>query len=60
MLKSFEKVLTKDGILVVLTAQKELFEETINRFSGTLTLVGKYNTLVSGQKAAVYKIEHLN
>lgn len=60
MLRSFERVLTKGGILVILTAQKELFEKTIKKFSGALVLVNQYNTLVSGQKAAVYKLRKIS
>ena len=56
MLTEFRRVLKPNGILVVLVAKKELFESIVNKFSDKFTLVKKYTTLVSGQKAGVYKI----
>lgn len=57
MVKEFLRILKKDGLMVILTAQKELFEKILKQFSGKLLVVKRYNTLVSGKKAAIYKIK---
>ncbi len=54
MLKEFHRVLKSDGILVLLLANKELFEEILESKKDKFNLLSKYNTLVSGQKAAIY------
>lgn len=59
MLKSFSGVLKNGGLMVILMGQKELFESVLGEFSG-LKLLGKYDILVSGKKAAIYKIKKLN
>lgn len=56
MLTEFNRVLKRDGLLVVLVGKKELFETVLSKFSKTLMLVKRFDTLVSGQKAGVYKI----
>lgn len=56
MLIQFYRVLKMNGLLVVLTAQKELMEGLLGTFAGGLKLEEKYGTLVSGKKAGVYKI----
>lgn len=55
MLEEFIRVLKPGGLMVVLMGQKELFEKILEKFP-ELKLVEKYNILVSGKKAAVYKI----
>ena len=55
MLKEFIRLVKSNGLLVILTAQKELFENLLNTFS-QFELVGKYDVLVSGKKAAIYKM----
>lgn len=60
MLKQFLRVLKHDGIMVILTAQKELIEELLSKFEGRLKLEEKYTTLVSGKKAGVYKIRKID
>lgn len=55
-LKEFTKVLKSGGLMIILTAQKELFERVLKNFS-ELQLVEKYNLLVSGKKAAIFKIK---
>lgn len=59
MLKQFHRVLRRDGIIVILTAQKELTENLLGKFEGKLKLEEKYGTLVSGKKAGVYKIRKI-
>jgi len=55
MLTEFERVIKVGGILVILTAQKELFEKLIQENSN-FQLESKYNILVSGKKSGVYKL----
>jgi 23S rRNA G2445 N2-methylase RlmL len=55
MLQEFSRVLRPDGLLIILIGQKELFEEVLKRLR-SFTLVKRYNILVSGKKAAIYKI----
>lgn len=54
------RILKKEGILVVLTAQKDIFEELISKYNEKLFLEKKYSTLVSGKKASVYKIKKIS
>ncbi|QQS38395.1 hypothetical protein IPM62_03345 [Candidatus Woesebacteria bacterium] len=60
MLKQFHRVLKADGIIVVLTAQKELIENLLEKYPSRLILENKYTTLVSGKKAGVYKIRKIS
>ena len=57
MLKEFGRVLMPKGLLILLTAQKELFENLINQ-SKSYKLLEKYNILVSGKKASIYKLQN--
>jgi len=56
MFNEFIRVLKPNGLMVILMGQKELFAEIISGFP-ELKLVENYNILVSGKKAAVFKIE---
>lgn len=58
MFKEFVRVLKPNGAIVLLTAQKELLERLLGKFP-TLSLEVKYDTLVSGKKASIYKIKHI-
>ncbi len=60
MLKEFSRLLRKDGVLVLLTAQKELMEALLNKFTNELNLIKRYDTLVSGKKAGAYKIRKVS
>jgi tRNA (guanine6-N2)-methyltransferase len=51
----FDRILVKGGIIVVLTGQKELFEAILDKFP-QFDLQNKYDILVSGKKAGIYKI----
>lgn len=55
MFNEFVRLVKPNGLLVILTAQKELFENLLKTFS-QFELVVKYDVLVSGKKAAIYKM----
>lgn len=50
------RVLARKGIAVILTAEKELVPSIISEHNLPLHIQDRYNILVSGQKAAVFKI----
>lgn len=56
MLIEFHRVLVENGILVVL-AKKEIFDKALQGNKDKFKLLKEYSTLVSGQKASVYKIQ---
>lgn len=58
MLKEFFRVLKPNGIVVLLVSNKELLEKLIRELN-KFKLIGKYSTLVHGQKAGVYKLKKL-
>jgi tRNA (guanine6-N2)-methyltransferase len=60
MFKQFARVLKPAGIMVILTAQKELFTDLLKKYSKQLKLEEEYSTLVSGKKAGVYKLKRLD
>ena len=55
MLNEFVRILQKDGLIIIVMGQKDLFEKALNKLT-TLTLTEKYDILVSGKKAAIYKM----
>lgn len=57
ILVEFNRILKPNGLIVILVANKELFQEVLNKCSDKLELLNRYDTLVSGQKAGVYKIK---
>lgn len=57
MLAEFIRLLKPGGLLVVLTAQKEIFEKLVDSFS-QLEIKAKYDILVSGKKAAIYQAKN--
>jgi tRNA G10 N-methylase Trm11 len=59
MLTEFSRVLKKDGITVILVAQKQIFETALKSVP-SLLLVSRSDILVSGKKAAAYKIKKSN
>lgn len=60
MLTEFQRIIVPSGIMVILVAKKDLFEVILNKFTDKLKLIKRYDTLVSGQKAGVYKIQRLS
>ena len=60
MLKQFTRVLRSGGVMVILTAQKELFKELVGNYKSQLKLEEEYGTLVSGKKAGVYKVRKVD
>ena len=59
MLREFSRVLRANGILVILTARKEELESALSYMGTALRLLNQYDILVSGKKAAIYKIQRL-
>lgn len=55
MLNEFSRTLKPGGLLILLTAQKETLEKAMNQ-NKVFNLQAKYDVLVSGKKAAIYKI----
>jgi tRNA G10 N-methylase Trm11 len=55
MLREFKRILKPKGIIVLLTANKEELEKAA--IKNKLNIVNKYDILVSGKKAGVYKIK---
>ena len=56
MLKEFYRILKTGGLMVALTAKKEEFENILDEYKDKIILKEKYNILVSGKKAGIYKI----
>lgn len=56
MLNEFWRVLKPGGLLIILMGNKELFKKTLDNFSNKFKVLKKFNILVSGKKAGVYKI----
>ncbi len=59
MLREFIRIISRGGIIVILTAQKDILESELKKLSNFLVLVTTYSTLVSGKKAGVYKLKRL-
>jgi hypothetical protein len=53
----FERVLTSDGVIVLLTAQKELTRRLLQEPRFNLNIMQAYDILVSGKKAGVFVIK---
>ena len=51
MLHEFHRVLRRNGLLVLLAGRPQLFEDSMHDFKGSLTVVKRYDVLVSGKKA---------
>lgn len=49
------RILKKSGILIVLSSQKGLIEQILIKLKGKLKLECKFDILVSGKKAGIYK-----
>jgi len=57
MLQEFGRILKQDGIIVLLVGAKEIFEDILhNKFASVFFLKKKYDILVSGKKASIYKL----
>lgn len=59
MMNEFARVMKVNGIVVLLTAQKELMEKLIQERKD-FELKEKYNILVSGKKSGVYKLKKIS
>lgn len=58
-LEEFARILKPGGLLIILTAQKGLIAKVLEKLYPRLEIIQIFNTLVSGQKAGVYKIKKL-
>ena len=58
-LGEFDRVVKSGGSIILLIAKKEVFEDNLGNFRETLRLEKKYNILVNGKKAGVYKIRKI-
>ncbi|MDD3679290.1 MAG: RsmD family RNA methyltransferase [Candidatus Shapirobacteria bacterium] len=56
ILGEFSRILKVNGLIVILTAQKEIFEKLVRQLS-CFNLQKKYDILVSGKKAAIYRLK---
>ncbi|MFW5998942.1 MAG: RsmD family RNA methyltransferase [Halanaerobiaceae bacterium] len=57
MLIQFLKKLKENGIIILLTARKKEFDLIVSRFKKKLQLMDRYDILVSGKKASIYKLK---
>jgi tRNA (guanine6-N2)-methyltransferase len=57
MLREFTRVLRPGGLMVILTAQKDVMTAAAAAMKAKLDLVASYDILVSGKKAAIYKLK---
>ncbi len=57
MLREFSRVLRPGGFLVLLVGQPDIFVATLGDAGGGFTLRQRYDILVSGKKASVFKLE---
>jgi len=58
MFAEFSRVLRRGGVLVLLTSQKDIVEEFLKE-SSDFSLDARYDVLVSGRKAGVFKIRRI-
>lgn len=57
MLQEFKRILKTGGIIVLLIGAKDIFENVLqSKFADTFCLKKKYDILVSGKKASIYRI----
>lgn len=57
MLLEFDRILKQRGVIVLLIGAKDIFENILqNKFANIFQLQKKYDILVSGKKAAIYKL----
>ncbi len=56
MLHEFNRVLCPNGLLVLLSGRPQQIESSLREFKGTFAVLNRYDILVSGKKASVFKI----
>jgi len=56
MLQESHRILRRNGLMVLLVGRPQVFENCVRDFKGTLTVLQRYDVLVSGKKASVFKI----
>lgn len=60
MLSEFCRILKFDGLAVILIGERESFEKSLENYKNCFEFRQKYDTLVSGKKASVYKLRKRN
>jgi len=60
MLLEFYRVLSKIGSIVILVGKKDLFEDILSELKSQFSINSRYDILVSGQKAGLYKLDKIN
>lgn len=55
-LQEFHRILRRNGLMVLLVGRPQLFENCLRDFKGALTVLQRYDVLVSGKKASVFKV----
>jgi tRNA G10 N-methylase Trm11 len=56
MLIEFHRVVRDKGIIVLLVSNRDIFTNVLEKHKSFFDIDKKYTTLVSGQKAIVYKL----
>ncbi len=56
MLVEFSRILRTQGILIILTSQKEILENLLTKYEDTFVQKEAFHTLVSGRKAGAYTL----
>ena len=59
MFEEMYRILVKQGIIVILSANKDLIIEILSNMKAKLQFVENYDILVSGKKAGIYKIRKI-
>ena len=57
MLREFQRVLRPNGLLVVIVGRPQQFAECLGAFADRFTVLKRYDVLVSGKKASVFKLQ---
>ncbi len=57
MLREFHRILRPRGLVALLVGRPQLLERVLRDFEGELTVLKRYDVLVSGKKASAFKIE---
>lgn len=59
MLREFARVVRRNGLLVVLVGRPQLFADCLRDFTDCFAVIKRYDVLVSGKKASVFKLRKM-